>query len=136
MRLLAIDYGQKYLGLALTDPLQITARPFKTLKNNPNVIKEIKKICAEEEVKKIILGLPRSLDGNINQQGAKILEFKQALANEIKNIPIELENEQFTTKMAQENLRDQKKSVRRSEEIINQEAAYLILQSYLESHSK
>ena len=134
MRLLAIDFGNKYIGLAVTDPLKITARPFKTLKNGPDVTKEIAKICIDEEVEKIILGLPRSLDGTINQQAEKTLEFQKSLAKEVKNIPIELEEEQFTTKIAHENLRDQKKSVRESKEIVNQEAAYLILQSYLESH--
>lgn len=134
MRLLAIDFGNKYIGLAVTDPLKITARPFKTLKNNPEVTKEIAQICTEEEVEKIILGLPRSLDGTINQQAEKTLAFQKSLAKEVENIPIELEEEQFTTKMAHENLRDQKKSVRESREIVNQEAAYLILQSYLENH--
>ncbi len=136
MRFLGIDFGKKYLGLATTDPLQITARPFKTLVNNQDTIKTIKKICTEEEITKIILGLPKSLDGTINQQGQEVLEFKKLLEKELVNIPVELEDERFTTKIAHDNLKEEEKSIRKSKKLANQLAAQLILESYLESHQK
>ncbi len=130
MRLLGIDFGEKYIGLALTDPLKITARPFKTIPNNKETFETLNKICEEETVQKIILGLPKSMDGTIQKQGKKTLEFKKELESEL-GLPIELEDERLSTKIATDLLKDQKKKVRESRAEINKLAAQVILESYL-----
>ena len=129
MRLLGIDFGEKYIGLALTDPLKITARPFKTIPNQDS-LKELQKICQEEEIEKIILGLPKSMDGTIQKQGEKTLEFKKELENKI-NLPVELEDERLSTKTATDLLKDSKKKIRESRAELNKLAAQIILESYL-----
>lgn len=131
MRLLGIDFGSKYIGLALSDPLKSLARPFKTIPSNNKLLEEIKKICQEEEVEKIILGLPKSMDGSIGPQGEKTLKFKKELEDFLA-IPIELEDERLTSKLASDLLKDEKKKIKESKAELNKLAAQLILESYLE----
>ncbi|TES97481.1 Holliday junction resolvase RuvX, partial [Patescibacteria group bacterium] len=113
MRLLGIDFGSKYIGLALSDPLKSLARPFKTIPSNDKLLEEIKKICQEEEVEKIILGLPKSMDGSLGPQGEKTLKFKKELEDFLA-IPIELEDERLTSKLASNLLKDEKKKIKES----------------------
>ena len=131
MRLLGIDFGSKYIGLALSDPSKSLARPFKTIPGNNKPLEEIKKICQEEEVEKIILGLPKSMDGSIGPQGEKTLKFKKELEDFLA-IPIELEDERLTSKLASDLLKDEKKKIKESKAELNKLAAQLILESYLE----
>jgi len=131
MRLLGIDFGSKYIGLALSDPLKSLARPFKTIPSNDKLLEEIKKICQEEEVEKIILGLPKSMDGSLGPQGEKTLKFKKELEDFLA-IPIELEDERLTSKLASNLLKDEKKKIKESKAELNKLAAQLILESYLE----
>lgn len=131
MRLLGIDFGSKYIGLALSDPLKSLARPFKTIPSNDKLLEEIKKICQEEEVEKIILGLPKSMDGSIGPQGEKTLQFKKELESFL-DLPIELEDERLTSKLASNLLKDEKKKIKESKAELNKLAAQLILESYLE----
>ncbi|MFC1686540.1 Holliday junction resolvase RuvX [Patescibacteria group bacterium] len=142
MRLLGIDFGEKYIGLALSDPLQSIARPFKTIPSNQESLEEIKKICQDEEVEKIILGLPKSMDGSLGPQGEKTLQFKKDLESKL-DLPVELEDERLTTKLAANILSNNdpamrrdpatrgKKKIRESREELNKLAAQLILESHL-----
>ena len=133
-RLLGIDFGNKHLGLALTDPSKTIARPFKTIDYNSQTLSVIEKICQEEEVAQIILGLPKSLNGTLGPQGNQVMEFKKQLESKIR-IPVILEDERLTTKIAQQLYQTEGKSVKQSREKINELAAQIILESYLERTS-
>lgn len=127
--ILGIDYGDRRIGLALSDPQEKLARRFLTLQNSPEALEEIEKIIEKEKVEKIVVGIPRGFKGE-SEQTEKVRNFISVLKRKI-GIPIEEMNEILTSKMAQENLI--KSEVKNIKELIDQEAARIILQDYLDS---
>jgi putative Holliday junction resolvase len=132
MKILSIDHGDKKVGLAISDENGKLASRFLTLENKSfeNLIKEIKNIIFKNNISKIILGIPIGFKGE-SAQTQNIKEFSAKLSGNI-DIPIIEINEIFTSKMAEENL---KKAGMRNEDIkknIDQEAARIILQDYLD----
>jgi len=123
MKFLGIDYGDKRVGIAVSDESGIFAFPRAVLQNTGKIFDEIKKICAEEEIEKIIVGVPISFSGGQSAQAEKVLEFAEHL-KQYTNIPIEKENEIFSTKSALD--------MGAGKEKIDQSAAAIILQSYLD----
>lgn len=100
MRFLGIDYGAKRVGLAISDEYGKMAFPYAVLKSDENLVREIKKICEKEKIKKIILGLPFDLKNRSTHNTKPVLEFEKKLENTAK-IPIILEKEFYTTKEAE-----------------------------------
>lgn len=136
MKILSIDYGDKRTGLAISDEGEKLASRFLTVENksSENLIKEIKKIILEKDISKIILGIPIGFKGE-SAQTQNIRKFSAKLSESIKMPIIEI-NEIFTSKMAEENLLNA--GVKREEikKIIDQEAARIILQDYLDRKNK
>ena len=130
MRILSIDYGEKRIGLAVCDKKEVLASRFLTLENKSleKSIEEIKKIILEENVKKIVVGIPIGFK-NKSEQTKIIEKFIGKLEKNI-SIPIIKINEIFTSKMAKKNLREA--GVKDVKKVIDQEAARIILESYLE----
>lgn len=129
-RILAIDYGTKKIGLAISDETNKIALPFLNLEgqSQENFIKEIKEICQKEKIKEIILGLPKTLEGKEAKQAKKVKKFAQFLKKAL-DLPIIFEDERFTSKMAQKFLeRDKKKD--------DKVAAQILLQGYLDKENK
>lgn len=125
MRYLAIDYGKKYIGIAISDENGSIAFPLKTLENKKTrIFKEIKNICREKKVEKIIIGLPLDKKMQLTQQAKIIKNFAKKLENFLKT-PIDFENEIFTTKLVEKNLGKKNKR-------INEAAASLILQTWID----
>ncbi len=83
-RILAIDYGEKRIGLALSDPMMTFAYAFQTLNNDPNLLNNLKKIISEKNIEKIVLGLPYQDDGKLSSNGKEILKFKEKLEKKIQ----------------------------------------------------
>lgn len=127
MRYLGIDYGDKRIGIALSDELGVLAFPFATVENNMKAINEIKKICSEQGVDRIVMGLPLSFAMKETQQTEKVRIFVKKMEKEIK-LPIEFENEILTSKMAG------KQGV--GKQNIDESSAALILQSWLDKKIK
>ncbi len=130
MRILSIDYGEKRIGLAVCDKKEVLASRFLTLENKSleKSIEEIKKIILEENVKKIVVGIPIGFK-NKSEQTRIIEKFISKLKKNV-SIPIIRINEIFTSKMAKKNLREA--GVKDVKKVIDQEAARIILESYLE----
>ncbi len=132
MRVLGIDYGDRRIGLAISDREEKLASRFLTVENRTlkKSIETIKNIIAKENIEKIIIGLPVGLKTE-SEQTAKTRLFIKKLKQKI-NLPIIEANEVFTSKMAEENLFNA--GVKREEikSIIDQEAARIILQDYLD----
>ena len=130
MRILSIDYGEKRIGLAVCDKKEVLASRFLTLENKSleKSIEEIKKIILEENIKKIVVGIPIGFK-NKSEQTKIIEKFIGKLEKNI-SIPIIKINEIFTSKMAKKNLREA--GVKDVKKVIDQEAARIILESYLE----
>ncbi len=129
---IGIDYGASKIGIALTDPLKIIAREHVVIWQNEteNVIKEIETICKKNNVELIVLGMPFSLNGQKNAQALVVEEFAKQL--EELNLPIRFVDETYSTKRAEELMREQKKSEEEIKLFSDAVAARIILQDYLD----
>jgi len=132
-RILAIDYGEKNIGLALSDPMRMFAKPFITLQNKgfESICHELKLIIREQNVEKIILGLPLSVAGLDTNKTKEVRQFFQNLSESIDK-PIILWDERYTTCDAKEILINKGLSIKESKKVIDQTAAALLLKNYLE----
>lgn len=131
-RLLAIDYGASKIGIALSDPLKILAKEYEVIwqKEVDNVIDVIQEMCKKNDVEKIILGMPVSLDGKLNGQAQVVQVFQAEL--EIIGLPIICVDERYSTKRAEEMMREQKKTEEEIKMFSDAVAARVILQDYLD----
>ncbi len=131
-RLLAIDYGSSKIGIALSDPLKILAKEYEVIwqKETDDVIETIKQMCEKNNVEKIILGMPVSLDGQLNGQAQVVEAFKQEI--EVIGLPIICVDERYSTKRAEEMMREQKKTEEEIRLFSDAVAARVILQDYLD----
>ncbi|MDD3520331.1 MAG: Holliday junction resolvase RuvX [Actinomycetota bacterium] len=127
MKILAIDYGEKNLGIALSDDLGIIAIPFSVEKNNEKFCEILLKIIKEKKVLKIIAGFPINLKGQEGIQAKKVKEYFKELSNKIK-MDIELVDERFSSKISENKLKELEKSIDKD---IDKYAAAIILENYL-----
>lgn len=123
MRYLGIDYGEKRIGIAISDEEGTIAFPRVTLRNSPSMYLEIKKMCDEENIGKIILGIPISFSGELSAQAKAVQRFGDALRAAV-GVPIEYQNEIFSSKIAQDSGVKKEKN--------DQSAAAVILQGWLD----
>ncbi len=132
-RLMGLDVGDKTIGVAVSDLLMITAQGVTTIKrtNIKNDISELKKIIDEYQVTKIVAGLPKMLDGTVGIQGEKVLGFLDKLKNYI-DLPIDLEDERFTTSISERMLIDADVKRKKRKEVIDKLAAVHILSGYMQ----
>jgi len=133
-RILAIDYGTKRVGLAVTDSLQIIATGLTTV-NSKDAFDFIKNYCEQEDVESIVMGEPKTLDNKPAELEKQIGEFINRLKKWSPDMPIHRIDERFTSSMALQSLIDGgvKKKQRRQKELLDEVSATIILQSYLES---
>jgi putative Holliday junction resolvase len=135
-RILAIDYGTKRCGLAVTDELQIIASGLTTAETK-NLLSYLKKYVSSEKVDLFVVGLPKQMNNSASESEVHIQKFLVQLAKAIPNIPIERVDERFTSKMAFQTMIDSglKKKQRQNKSLVDEISATLILQSYLTSKS-
>ena len=133
-RLLAIDYGTKRTGIAVTDELQIIA-PGLTTVRTPDLISFLKDYVSKETVDKIVVGLPKQMDNTHSESEVYIQKFLVKLEKQIPNIPIVRVDERFTSKMAFQTMIDGglSKKQRTNKALVDEISATLILQSYMTS---
>lgn len=133
-RILAIDYGLKRTGIAVTDELQIIASGLTTVATN-EVITFLKNYTTKEKVELFLVGEPKQMDNTASESEVLIIPFIKRLENEFPNIPIKRVDERFTSKMAFQTMIDSglKKNQRKNKALIDEISATLILQSYLYS---
>ena len=133
-RILGIDFGDKNIGLAVSDRLQITAQPL-TLYRTQGKQKDLiyfKKLSAEYEIEKIVIGLPLRMNGTLGTRTEKTKAFASWLEKTL-NLPIVFWDERLTTKQAFKILNEQNIRPQRKKNLKDQISATLILSSYLES---
>jgi len=132
-RILAIDYGKKRVGLAVTDPLKIIANGLTTVASN-EIFGFIKKYLAENDVECIVVGYPKTLRNEPSESIRYINPFIKGLTNKFKDVKIEIYDERFTSKIAFDAMLTGgvKKKDRQRKELIDEISATLILQSYME----
>ena len=133
-RLLAIDYGAKRTGLAVTDPLQIIATALDTVRTH-ELLDFLKKYSLNESIEAFIVGMPRKLDNTNSDNAPRVVAFLKILKRNFPEIPIHTHDERFTSSMALQTMISggYKKSDRREKGNIDKISATIILQSYMES---
>jgi len=133
-RIVALDYGVKRTGIAVTDELQIIASGLTTVKT-PELMSFLIQYIAKEEVSLILVGEPKQMDNTASESEVFIIPFLKKLEIQFPNIPVIRVDERFTSKMAFQTMIDSglKKEQRKNKALIDEISATLILQSYLYS---
>lgn len=133
-RILAIDYGRKRVGLAVTDPLQIIASPFETV-HSKDVIQFLKDYDIAEGIESFVLGMPMNLNNQPTDATADAQQFERLLKKHFPEKAVYLQDERFTSKMAMAAMiaGGMKKKDRREKGNVDKISAAIILQSFLES---
>jgi len=138
MRVVAIDYGTKRIGLAITDITKTIAYPYKTVQTGKNFEETSQNILEAlkdylNEIETIIVGLPLQLKGSYSQMTQEVKDFVQVFQTKTK-IPIQFIDERFSSKMAEQHLKDNLKMNRKKRsKIVDPIAATLLLQNFIHS---
>ena len=137
MRILGLDYGSKTVGVAVSDPLGLTAQSVETIwRKQENKLRQtlarIEELAAEYQAEKIVLGLPKNMNNTIGERAEKTLEFREMLERRT-GLPVVMWDERLTTVEAERTLMEA--SVRREnrKQYLDQLAAVFILHGYLDS---
>lgn len=133
-RILAIDFGKKRTGIAITDELQIIASGLTTVPTE-ELVTFLKSYVSKENVELFLVGKPKQMNNSDSESEALILPFLEKLSKTIPEIPVKRIDERFTSKMAFQTMIDGglKKSKRRNKALVDEISATIILQSYLYS---
>ena len=136
-RILAIDYGTKRTGIAVTDTLQIVANGLTTV-STAGLLAFLKDYVSREPVDLIVMGLPKQMNNMPSRTLPFIEKFGEKLRKELPGIPVELYDERFTSCLAHRAMFDggMKKMARRGKAIVDEISATIILNDYLESKQR
>jgi putative Holliday junction resolvase len=134
MRLLAIDYGQKRTGIAVTDPLQLIANGLTTVATK-DLEAFVLDYVRREPVERIIVGHPRQMNGEDSENMRRITPFVNRLRKLLPAIPVELFDERFTSVLAHQAMLQGglRKKTRQDKALVDEISATIILQDYMES---
>ncbi len=135
MRVMAIDYGERSVGVAISDELRLTARPLTTIRREKlkyaQVIDRICELAAENEIATLVVGMPFNMDGTRGPAAAKVETFISDLQRRL-SIPIETVDERLTSHEADQILREMGLSLRQRRARSDEYAATIILQDYID----
>lgn len=135
-RILCLDYGTKRIGVAVSDELGLLAHPLTTLKrtNRSHDIEAIASLVHEERISQLVIGLPIRTDGTDGPESMAVRRFAKVLQKRIPDIEMAFCDERYSTVHASERLREGKRGSRSRRNRIDQSAAAVILQTYLDAH--
>ncbi|MDD2246643.1 MAG: Holliday junction resolvase RuvX [Proteiniphilum sp.] len=133
-RILSIDYGKKRTGIAASDPLQIIANGVTTVETS-KLFDFLSEYLQKEDVSCIVVGLPRQMNYEYSENMKRVEPFVNRLRKLYPDIPVEYYDERFSSRMAQQTMRDAglKKKSRQNKELVDEISATIILQGYMES---
>lgn len=133
-RILAIDYGKKRTGIAVTDNMQLIANGLTTVATH-ELLTFLTNYLAKEQVERIIVGLPKQANNEESENMSRIRPFVKTLEKCFPNLPVEYVDERFTSVMAHRTMLDAglKKKARQNKALVDEISATIILQTYLES---
>ena len=136
-RILAIDYGLKRTGLAVTDPLQIIASGLTTVESG-QLVPFLKDYFSREEVELIVIGEPKNLDDSDTHASPHVRKIIEQLKKNFPSVPIKTMDERFTSRMASRAMIEMgmKKKHRQNKALVDEIAAAILLQDYLKSHQR
>lgn len=136
-RILAVDFGEKRIGLAVTDPMNIFAYPLVTLNNDPGFFDRLKKIIDDYKVVKILLGNPVKESGGESRISGLIMKFKDEIETRF-SLPVELIDERYSSEIARQRIIETvtSKKKRRDKSLLDKNSAAVILEDYLKWNDK
>lgn len=134
-RILAIDYGRKRVGIAVTDPLKIIANGLTTIRSC-EVLKFLSDYLSKENVELIVVGLPKTMKNEESDSMQYIKPFVEKLKKQHPNVPVEMYDERFTSVLAHKAMLEGglKKKERQNKALVDEISATIILQSFMESN--
>jgi putative Holliday junction resolvase len=136
-RILGLDVGTRTIGVAVSDPLGITAQPVTTIRRTKMDadMAELRGIIELYNASLLVVGYPRNMNGSVGEQAQYVDRFVEEMGAQV-SLPVELVDERLTTRMAQQAMKAGNVKAARRKEIIDQQAAALILQSYMDRQSR
>src|ERR1700756_5572527 len=132
--ILALDFGRARIGVAVSDELQLLAHPLETIPTKERPESRVAKIVYEKKIDHIVVGIPKQMNGQIGTAATEVLEFVEKL-RAILPCPVVTSDERLTTVAAHRALRDAGKKTRHTRGYVDQVAAQMILQGYLDSRA-
>ncbi len=137
MRILAIDYGKKRTGLAVTDPLQLIAGGLATVSTS-ELFDFLRSYMEREKVERIVIGEPRQPNGEPSENLARVRQFVNQWRKAVPDVPVEFYDERFTSVLAHRAMLDAglKKKARQDKALVDEISATIILQNYMESRRR
>ena len=134
-QILGVDYGERRIGLAISDQTKSIAFPYKVIKNESLsfILEFIKKLCIEKEIESLVIGLPLALSGKDTLQTKKIRQFSKDI--EILGIPVFLQDERLSSISAKKSLIKEKIKTGYNKEKIDERAATIFLQQFLDMNN-
>jgi len=137
MRILALDVGDVRIGVAVSDPSRIIAQGLSSITRTDleKDIEAVSDLVNQYEAGEVVVGLPKMMDGEIGIQAQKVLDFVEAVKSKVK-IPIIMQDERLTTVSATRVLIQADVSRKKRKKVVDKMAAVIILQGYLDSHTR
>jgi len=135
-RVLGLDFGEKTMGISISDETRTVAQPLQTLKRiglNRDLSK-IAQLVQEHQIKRIVLGLPLNMDGSPSEMSNKVLDFQTKLQEKV-SLPVETWDERWSSLAAEKALIEGNVRRKKRKQVIDKVAAALILQGWLDAHS-
>jgi putative Holliday junction resolvase len=133
--ILAIDLGRVRIGLAISDELRLLAHPFETIPANKDAVTRIATLVRERNIDKVVVGIPRRLNGEIGPAATEALKFVEKLRGVLR-CEVLTWDERLSTVAANRALQEAGKKTRQTREFVDQVAAQMILQAYLDSRNE
>lgn len=135
-RILAIDYGRKRTGIAVTDPMQIIANGLTTVPTH-QLLTFLLDYVQKEDVERIVVGLPKQMNNEASENMSRITPFVRSLQKKLPHIPVEFFDERFTSVLAHRTMLDAGlgKKARQDKALVDEISATIILQGYMESRN-
>jgi putative holliday junction resolvase len=133
-RVLGIDYGTVRVGLALSDEMELVASPLTTLQNLPGLEEDIARMVRAKQIQRVVVGAPLTMSGKSGPAMARTERFVTLLRRQLPDsVPVELVDERLSSKTAEAALKVQGHDIRAKDGLVDQLAATVILQDYLNS---
>ena len=129
--ILGIDLGAARIGIAISDDLRLLAHPLETISGEKNAISRIAEIARAKKIEKVVVGVPRNMDGSFGAAAEKALQFAEKL-RAAANCPVVTWDERLTSVAANRQMREAGRKTKKTRAYIDQVAAQMILQSYLD----
>jgi putative pre-16S rRNA nuclease len=132
--ILGLDFGRARIGVAISDELRLLAHPLETIQANQRPAARIAEIVREKKIDHVVAGIPKRMNGQIGAAAIEVLDFVEGL-RAILRCPVVMWDERLSTVAAHRALRDAGKKTRHTRGYVDQVAAQMILQSYLDSRA-